>query len=356
MIKELNAYVALSIIQMPSVVKAEMLKKLAYKAELLFYEWNNTLNEFLKWKNKFSGFSDWSLVAKIIEESSANKASIVTAGSSLYPNILKQTPDHPVLLFCKGDLNLFKKRSLSVVGTRRISAYGKVAVSKLVPELCRAGFCIVSGMATGVDSESHIRALDSNGSTVAVLGSGINTPFPTSNKRLYERIINEGLVVSEFAPNTPGFKSNFPMRNRIIAGLSDGTLIIEAGMQSGSLITASIAVSYSRDVFCVPGPINSVLSEGTNSLIKRGAIPVCSSDDIFTHYNMLFNTRTLKIAREQISDGARKMLKMLDAQGSSASDLLCSSGLGPAQLFKNLEELELSGYIFRDAFGIYHLN
>jgi DNA processing protein len=356
MIKELNAYVALSIIQMPSAVKVGLLKKLNYKAELLFYDWNNTLNEFLKWKNKFSSFSDWSLVEKIIEESYVSKASIVTAASSFYPNILKQTPDHPVLMFCKGDIELLQKKSLSVVGTRRISAYGKIVVSRLVPELCRAGFCIVSGMATGVDSESHIRALESKGSTIAVLGSGINTPFPTSNKRLYESIINEGLVISEFAPNTPGFKANFPMRNRIIAGLSDGTLIVEAGMQSGSLITASIAVTYSRDVFCVPGPINSVLSEGTNSLIKKGAVPVCSSDDIFAHYNMLFNTKILKIKREQISDGARKMLGMLDTQGSSASDLLCSSGLGPAQLFKNLEELELSGYIFRDAFGIYHLN
>lgn len=337
---QLKAYLALSITNMSLTAKAQLLKRANFSAGF-----------------SLPDFNSWEEVDLIIERCKKLGIKIILACQEEYPEILRQTVDLPPVLFCLGDVSLLKKQCFAVVGTRTITPYGKVVVSRFIPDLCRASFCIVSGMASGVDSESHWSALNSDGKTIAVLGTGVDVVFPPRNRDLYKRIVNEGgLIISEFAPGTPGFKSNFPRRNRIISGLSIGTLVVEAGMQSGSLITASISASYSRDVFCVPGPINSRMSEGTNCLIKRGAIVALSSDDVMDHYSLLIKNDGKKLLAKQISDGAEKILKSIDAQGSSVSELLCFSGYSSSELFKNLEELEHSGYIFRDGFGIYHLN
>jgi len=342
--EQLKAYLALSIMNASLSKKAQFLKTANFNACRLF---DDHLLEFYEWKE----------VELIISQCERLGIKILMVHDEEYPEILRQTVDFPPVLFCLGDTCLLKQECFAVVGTRTITMYGKAIVSRFVPPLCRANFCIVSGMASGVDAESHWSAINNDGKTIAVLGTGVDVAFPAQNKDLYKKIIKDGgLVVSEFAPGTAGFKQNFPRRNRIISGLSIGALIVEAGLQSGSLITASISASYSRDVFCVPGPITSRMSDGTNSLIKRGAIVALSSDDILEHYSLLIKGNGKKIHTTQISDGAKTLLKTLSAQGSSVSELLCSSGACSSEIFKNLEELELSGYIFRDGFGIYHLN
>jgi len=342
---------------MPLWAKGELIKKSGFRPSRLFSPWSAEFNEFLKWRALFNWQGLEQELENVIRASERLKIKIVTASMNEYPELLRGIVDLPPALFCMGDISLLKQKSISVVGTRTMTPYGKIVVSKFIPPLCISGLCIVSGMAKGVDAESHIAALNSRGKTIAILGSGVDNPYPLCNSSLYERIVREeGLVVSEFIPGTPGFKQNFPMRNRIIAGLSDATLVVEAGKESGSLITASIAMSYHRDIFSVPGPVNSRMSEGTNSLIKKGALIACSSDDILDHYGLLFDSSSSNNSREQISDSARALLGMLDAQGSSASDLLSLSGFSSGELFKNLEELEHSSYIFRDGFGIYHLN
>ena len=302
-------------------------------------------------------FNSWDEVETIISRCKQLGIKIILACQDEYPEILKQTVDFPPVLFCLGNILLLKAQCFAVVGTRTPTMYGHAVVSRFIPNLTKAGFCIVSGMAKGIDSESHWSTINNVGKTIAVLGTGVDLVFPPQNKKLYQSIIKSGgLIVSEFVPGTPGYKYNFPKRNRIISGLSLGVLVVEAGIQSGSLITASISTSYSRDVFCVPGPVTSRMSEGTNSLIKRGAVVALSSDDILDHYGLLIHGNSKKILIKQISDSAKILLKTLDAQGSSVSELLCNSGFASGELFKNLEELEHSGYIFRDGFGIYHLN
>jgi DNA processing protein len=202
-----------------------------------------------------------------------------------YPELLKEIYDPPAVLFVRGQLPRQNSVKLSVVGSRKISAYGVRAIEKLVEPVASAGVVIVSGLAIGADATAHQATLKVRGATIAVLGSGVNDAniFPNENRRLAQEIIeNNGTIVSEFPIGTTPLKQNFPIRNRIIAGISHGTLVIEAAKTSGSLITARAALEAGREVFAVPGPIDSPTSEGANQLIKTGAYPTTSFNDILS--------------------------------------------------------------------------
>lgn len=211
----------------------------------------------------------------------------------LYPERLRQIDASPPLIYFKtyGLDNavkkvgkLFKKPAIAVVGTRRVTNYGRRVTEKLVQDLIAAGMVIVSGMARGVDGVAHRTALKDNGQTVAVLGSGVDVVYPFENKDVYLSLTSggsfRGLVVSEFPPGFPPLPGNFPARNRIIAGLSDAVLVTEAAERSGSLITARLAAEQGKDVFAVPGPITSHFSNGSAYLIKQGAKLVSSAEDV----------------------------------------------------------------------------
>lgn len=204
-----------------------------------------------------------------------------------YPKLLKEISDPPALLYIKGEFKPEDDLSISVVGARKFTNYGERAVEYIVEPLARNKMVIVSGLALGIDSLSHKAALKARGRTIAVLGNGLDSIYPESNRYLAQEIINRGgAIVSEFPLGTPSFKQNFPFRNRIIAGLGLGTLVIEAALESGSLITARAALEYNRQVFAVPGDIFNSNSEGPNNLIKMGAIPVISSEDILSELNI----------------------------------------------------------------------
>jgi DNA processing protein len=226
------------------------------------------------------GFQLWDRVdtyLKVIE-----KRGIRVAGCDdpAYPEVLKEIDGAPVVLYMKGCYLPEDRFGIAVVGSRKHSPYGEVVARKLPAELASAGFTIVSGMARGVDTLAHVSALACGGRTIAVLGSGLDISYPAENSRLMEKIPESGCVISEFPPGTPPNKENFPRRNRLISGLSLGVLVIEATVESGSLITAEYAIEQNREVFAVPGNITSSNSEGTNRLIRQGAKMVLASDDI----------------------------------------------------------------------------
>ncbi len=198
-----------------------------------------------------------------------------------YPALLKQIHKPPETLYYRGSLQIFSRPCLAVVGTRKISAYGAQATDKIIRPLARSGLSIISGLAFGVDALAHALTLEESGLTAAVLGCGLDTVYPATHRRLAEDIIKKGgCLISEFPPGVPAFKTNFPRRNRLIAGLTFGTLIIEAAEKSGSLITARHALHDNREVLAVPGSIFATTSAGTNQLIKLGASVVRSAEDV----------------------------------------------------------------------------
>ncbi|MFH0790362.1 MAG: DNA-processing protein DprA [Candidatus Omnitrophota bacterium] len=220
---------------------------------------------------------DISRQIKLIEK---NNVTLVPLGSESYPASLKTIFDPPLVLFVKGEILTQDYFSIGIVGTRMASFYGRTMAEKLSRELVERGFTIVSGGARGIDTFSHQAALKTKGRTLAVLGCGVDITYPPENKKLFEEISEKGAVVSEFPLSAPPDRRNFPMRNRIISGLSLGVVVIEAPMKSGALITVTHAIDQGREVFSVPGKADSFVSKGTNQLLREGAKLVENADDI----------------------------------------------------------------------------
>jgi DNA processing protein len=224
-------------------------------------------------------------VSGIIEAVDKCNAGIITIKDGIYPDALRNIPDAPAVLYCRGKL-VKDEICIAVVGSRRATSYGLDMAKRLSRELASHGVTIVSGMARGVDSKAHLGALEAGGRTVAVLGCGVDIIYPYENSGLLSRICQSGAVISEYLPGTQPISYNFPARNRIISGLSQGVTIIEANDKSGSLITAEFALEQGREVFAVPGNINSMNSSGTNRLIKDGAKLVTDTGDILEELKM----------------------------------------------------------------------
>ncbi len=212
---------------------------------------------------------------------------IMTWEDKDYPENLKQIPGAPIVLYIKGELKAEDKISIAIVGSRRASFYGLTCAENFAADLCEAGFTIVSGMARGIDTAAHRGALKRKGRTLAVIGSGFNQMYPEENMELAEEIARSGAVISEFSLDAQPLKQNFPRRNRIISGLSQGTLVVEAARNSGALITADFALEQGREVFALPGKVDAENSFGTNELIKQGAKLVSCLDDILEEFNLV---------------------------------------------------------------------
>ncbi len=213
---------------------------------------------------------------------------VITLWDDTYPAQLKQIYDPPIALFCRGNTGILHSDSIGVVGTRTPSAYGKQISADFSRELARQGLSVVSGAARGVDAVAHRACLQEKGNTIAVLGNGADRVYPADNRALYDDIVRKGLMISEFLMGSKPDAQNFPRRNRIISGLSLGTLVIEAAERSGSLITAYFALDQNREVFAVPGPVTSRQSRGTNLLIKQGAKLVDNVQDILDELGAKF--------------------------------------------------------------------
>ena len=229
---------------------------------------------------------------------------LITILDPAYPEQLKAIYDPPLLLFARGRIELLTRTGLGVVGTRRPTPYGMAATERLAGELARTGLVITSGMARGIDTAAHKAALSAGGDTIAVFGSGVDHIYPAENRRLADDIAAKGLLLSEFPMGSPGHPQNFPVRNRIISGLSVGILLIEGAQYSGSAITAQLAMEQGREVFAVPGNITSKLSWTPNLLIKQGAKLVQTAEDVLAELSAEIR-RSLKIAADPATNPAQ---------------------------------------------------
>ena len=249
---------------------------------------------------------------------------IITYGDNRYPARLKDLKDPPVLLYCRGHFPDFNSRlCVGIVGTRKMSEYGKQSAYKIAYELGGAGILTVSGMARGVDGVSACGALEAGGATVAVLGCGVDVVYPKEHKELMDSIIRHGAVISEYPPKEAPYGYNFPKRNRIISGLCQGILVVEADHISGALITAKDAIAQGREIFAIPGKISDAGAQGPNELIKNGAFPVLCANDILKHYEFLwgedYDLKKLEKAKRRMPSADKTLEKhnMLYAMGMS---------------------------------------
>ncbi|OWR27835.1 DNA-protecting protein DprA [Saccharibacillus sp. O23] len=249
----------------------------------------------------------------------------VTFADGEYPTLMKETAQAPWVLYTIGRRELLADFGIAVVGTRMPTSYGRIVCERISGTLAERGVCLISGMARGIDGFCHREALKRGGSTIAVLGAGVDVVYPPEHRQLHQDIARHGLLVSEFPPGTRPSPGLFPLRNRIIAGLSRGVLIVEAAQRSGSLITADYALENGRDVFAVPGSVTSPKSAGTFELIKHGAKPCATADDILEEYSHLFVSaaadREKKEVHEKLTKEERKIYVILE-QGDASIDEL----------------------------------
>lgn len=263
-----------------------------------------------------------------------------------YPQRLAEIYSPPPLLFVHGELARDDPPSIAVVGTRTASAYGREVAHRLVGDLAASGVTIVSGLARGVDSIAHRAALQAGGKTIAVLGSGLDTIYPSENKGLAESIARSGAVVTEYPLGAKPDAPNFPQRNRIISGLSYGVLVIEAGETSGALITVRYAIDQNRDVYAVPGGIYSEQSRGTNRLIQQGAKLVTQASDILEELNLVEAGRQLALELPlPVDDRERRVLELLSGEPVHVDEVGRGIGLPIQEVSSTLTLMELKGMV-----------
>jgi DNA processing protein len=292
---------------------------------------------------------------------------IITFHDECYPRRLRDIFDPPMVLFSKGRTELLDSDAIAVVGTRRPTPYGLAATERLSADLAKAGLTIVSGMARGIDTAAHRAALAENGSTIAVFGCGIDVIYPPENRRLYDQIAERGLMLSEFPLGAPAYPQNFPIRNRIVSGMSAGVLIVEGAQHSGSAITARLAMDQGREVFAVPGNITSQMSWGPNLLIKQGAKLVQEWTDVTNELprgirqslvdrarqKLLFESGEPALepsvpgTEEPLKALARRILNALQVDIPQQLESLVETfeGVSSSELIAALFDLEMSGLI-----------
>ena len=279
-----------------------------------------------------------------------NNFRLITMSDESYPNDLREIHDPPPLLYMKGNELPLDKTMIAVIGSRRPSSYGLKIAEEICRNLAKSNVTVVSGMAIGIDSASHWGSLRGGGPTVAVLGSGIDIIYPQSNRKLYNLIAENGAVITEFPLGTPPEAKNFPIRNRIISGLSRGVVVIEASRKSGTMITASLALEQGREVFAVPGSIESFKSVGTHFLIKQGAKLIENTNDILEELGLISqNSNVLEINAKTtlppMSDNEKKIYNFLGNYPVHIDQIVRNSKIEPGRILGLLTELELKGII-----------
>lgn len=298
-------------------------------------------------------FSGWKEPEDILRRCRLLGIEIISEESPLYPENLKTVQDAPLILYMKGRPLPQDRYAIAIVGSRRCSEYGRRVSEKLSSELAERGITIVSGLARGIDTTAHTGALKAGGRTAAVFASGLDRVYPPENRELVRKIIERGFVISEFPPGTRPDKENFPRRNRLISGLGLGVIVVEAEAESGALITADYGLEQGREVFAVPGSIFSKTSEGTNNLIKKGAKPVSSVEDIIEELRpKLRGLRDTSAAGDlrtfselEFSDREKAIIKIMEQEPLHIDEIARKSGRPVSEISSVLLELELKGVV-----------
>jgi len=287
-------------------------------------------------------------LSRIWEQIQSKGIRVLTWLDEAYPQRLKEIEQPPPVLYLRGDLLPEDTWSVAIVGTRRVTPYGRQVTEEIASFLAAHGITVVSGLARGVDSLAHTAALKAGGRTLAILGSGVDKIYPPENRALAERIFEHGAILSDYAPGTPPEASNFPPRNRIISGLSMAVVVIEAGETSGALITAEFAAEQGREVFSVPGNILAPQSKGTNKLIQQGAFPLLRASDILQTLN-LTRVGQHKAARKALpaDDVEAKLLTAIGEEPLHVDEIRNQTGLPVEKVSATLVLMELKGMVRR---------
>lgn len=290
----------------------------------------------------------------ILRDAQARGAVVVAEHDTRYPESLRTLRDAPPHLFALGDLTLLERPAAAIVGTRSATPYGLRATRMIATDLARAGIAIVSGMARGIDAAAHEAALDAAGSTIAVLGTGVDVPYPKFNTALHTRLAKLGLILSELPCGTRAFPGSFPRRNRLIAALVRAVIVTEAPARSGALITSGVALDIGRDVGVVPGPIDSPASVGSNRLLRDGAAAILETADALSLCGVTLDAADLAPRKPgNLSDDAQLLWRALTASGPLSADALARvGGLEARRAAPALAALEIAGWVEIDHAGV----
>lgn len=316
--------------------------------ELLKILGEKLTNNFLEFRKEFS-------IEKYLENLDKQKINFIALSEIKYPVNLKKISNPPVVLYTKGkyEFNSLEKY-LAVVGTRRVTSYGKSVTEMFASKLASEKIVIVSGLALGVDGLAHKSSLEVSGKTVAVLGNGVDMPFPRENQKIYDEIISSGgLIVSEYAPGTLPTIGTFPARNRIVAGISDGILVTEGASDSGSLITANYGLEFGRKVFAIPGPVTSNLSAAPLKLIEKGARLVVSPDDVLKELGVNKSSEKIEKIKSENKD-EQKIIEMLENESLSFDEIVRKIKFDSSRVGTILSLMEIKG-IIKNSGGNYSL-
>jgi DNA processing protein len=306
----------------------------------------------------------------VLEQAERLGAVAVLGMDPNYPDRFRHLADPPPLLFLAGDAGLIDRPAVAIVGSRDHTTYGAEVCRTLAGEMAAAGIVVVSGMARGLDAIAHISALEARGGTIGVLGNGLGVVYPAANRDLYDRVRDQGLLLTEFPPGERPSVHTFPRRNRLISGLARVTVVVEAAVGSGALITAECALDQGKDVLAVPGNVTSHTSSGTNRLIRDGAAPVLEVGDVLRHYDEAGGSAKAQFHSEEkgparsprplgpavdptLTPDQRILLSTLEPGPLGLDELVQRSGLEVSQALAGLLSLELAGHIERDAGGRY---
>jgi DNA processing protein len=271
---------------------------------------------------------------------------VLTFISSDYPKLLLESGDYPPVLYIRGELKAEDEFSLAVVGTRRATAYGKQVAEEIVHDLARNKITIISGLASGIDTIAHRTALEAGGRTIAVFASGLDIVYPRENLNLARRVVESGALISEYPLGIKPMAEHFPLRNRILSGLSRGVLVVESGEKGGALITANFALEQNREVFAVPGSVFSAASRGTNNLIQAGAKLVRHHMDILEELNISCLAAQLELPQQQaIDETESNVIKCITAEPVHIDEICRLSNLDTSVVSSTLTLLELKGLV-----------
>ncbi|NIO11896.1 MAG: DNA-protecting protein DprA [Deltaproteobacteria bacterium] len=298
------------------------------------------------------GFSEWELAKMEMDRVANAGARIILYNDKNYPTRLRNIADPPPLLYMMGELGSEMERAIAVVGSRSASDYGLKITRDLCYGLSSSGFVVVSGMARGIDGQAHEAALEAGGTTMAVLGCGVDVVYPPEHKELYHRIRHQGAILSDLSMGTQPLAFNFPSRNRLISGLAMGVVVVEATEKSGSLITANLANEQGREVFAVPGPAGSSLSRGTHRLIRQGAKLVERVEDILEELAPQINGHVEEVKQpprpslpDKSSPETRRVFELIQDSSRQIDEIIQLSGISSAKASEILLDLELLGLI-----------
>lgn len=271
--------------------------------------------------------------------------SLLTWCDEEYPWLLKEIHDPPVVLYAKGDLSCFNTQKIAMVGTRKPSVIGSETAWNFAFELASKGITIVSGLALGIDAKAHGGCLEANGRTIAVMGTGIDCIYPYRHRALAAQICEKGLILSEFPLKSPPIAGHFPRRNRIISGLSSATLVVEAAVRSGSLITARFALEQNRDVWAIPGSIHNTQARGCHHLVQQGAKLITSCKDILDELGLDQNNIERVVSKDSIACENKQLVMSIGFEVTDIDKIIRRSGLSIKEAMCGLAELELQGII-----------